>query len=198
MKLLQKEGKHPNKTHGFTLVEMIVAVGIFLIILSIGGSAIVSVYDANRQAHDQQPIMDNFSVVVEDMTRTIRTGDLYDCGNAEGPYETPGQAVNAGNCSNGASALSLNSAQQGAVTYELENGQILKSWQSAVDGTTQYVNFPLTQDAIQVDTLQFYVSGSDLNNSDNEQAYVTLHIEGHIETQNETTDINLQTTITER
>ncbi len=64
--------KNKNITKGFTLVEVMVAVGIFAIIISVFAGFFVNIIITQRQAlHDQQ-LIDNTSYNLEYMSRSIR------------------------------------------------------------------------------------------------------------------------------
>ncbi|MCE9541611.1 type II secretion system GspH family protein [Candidatus Kaiserbacteria bacterium] len=68
------------RTRGFTLVEMIVAVGLFAIVMLVSISALLSLVDANRKAQALQSVMNNLSIAVDGMVREIREGSNYRCG----------------------------------------------------------------------------------------------------------------------
>jgi prepilin-type N-terminal cleavage/methylation domain-containing protein len=66
---------HPQS--GFTLVELMVAVSIFAVVLTMSMGAILSILDANRKAQAVSSVMDNLNAAVESMTRTIKTNTNY-------------------------------------------------------------------------------------------------------------------------
>ena len=65
---------------GFTLVEMIVAIGLFTVTLFISSSAFLAVLDADRKSRATRIAMDNLNLSLEDMSRRIKTGKDYNCG----------------------------------------------------------------------------------------------------------------------
>lgn len=71
--LLSKNSK------GFTLVEMIVSLGLFTIVLFIATSAFLSVVNADRKSRATRIATDNLNLALEDMMRKIKTGYAYGC-----------------------------------------------------------------------------------------------------------------------
>lgn len=69
-----------NKTQsGFTLIEMIVALGLFSVVITISVGALLSLIASNEQLQKEQSVMVNLSFALDSMTREIRTGTKYFC-----------------------------------------------------------------------------------------------------------------------
>jgi prepilin-type N-terminal cleavage/methylation domain-containing protein len=64
---------------GFTLIELMVALGLFAFVMSISTGAYVIMIATNRQAQAVATGSNNLSYALEVMTRNIRTGSGYDC-----------------------------------------------------------------------------------------------------------------------
>ena len=77
---------HPSairrKQSGFTLVEMLVAVGVFSFVMVIAIGSLVSIIDANRKARTQQIVLNNLNAAIEAMSRDIREGTEWQIQNA--------------------------------------------------------------------------------------------------------------------
>ena len=71
--------KRKVREKGFTIIEMIIAIAIFLIVITIGISALINLYSVNRKAQNMRNILDGVSFAMEDMSRNIRTGYNYSC-----------------------------------------------------------------------------------------------------------------------
>ena len=69
-----------NLSRGFTLIEMIVAVALFAVVMLVSTAALLSLVGANRKAHALQSVINNFSIALDGMTRSIRMGSEYHCG----------------------------------------------------------------------------------------------------------------------
>lgn len=102
-------------TRGFTLLEMTVSLGLFTIIMFIATSAFLSIVNTDRKARATRIAIDNLNIALEDMTRKIKTGTTYYCGeSATGTYDCP-----VGTPSN---ALSFNDQSGTRITYKLAQG----------------------------------------------------------------------------
>ena len=73
---------HQSKSVGFTLVEMIVALGFFTVIMLVVISVLASVSGANEKARTMRIVIDNLNFAVENMARTLRVGSQYHCGSS--------------------------------------------------------------------------------------------------------------------
>lgn len=77
------------KNKGFTLLEMIVSLGIFSVVAIIAVGSLVRITSLNRQAQTMQAAMNNINYILESMSREMRFGLNYNC--------TTGTTVNPGN-----------------------------------------------------------------------------------------------------
>lgn len=68
-----------SKQHGFTLIEMIVSLGVFSIVVLAAVGALLMLIGTNRQLQGEQSVMTNLSFALDSMTREIRTGTHYFC-----------------------------------------------------------------------------------------------------------------------
>jgi len=181
-----------NLSHrkGFTLLEVIVAVGVFSVVLVIAGGALLGVISANRKARDLQTIMNGLSFVVDGMVRQIRTGTDYHCGS--GSYSVP-QVCSVGDTQEemafeAAGGDSGSASDQ--VVYRLNGTSIERS----VDGGGSFS--VLTAPEISIDTLKFWVFGE--TNNDQIQPRVLVLITGVAGQGKEASPFTLQTNITQR
>lgn len=68
-----------NKKRGFTLLEMIVSLGIFSLVAVVAVGSLVRITGLNRRAQSLQSAMDNVSFALESMTRNMRYGIGFQC-----------------------------------------------------------------------------------------------------------------------
>ncbi len=68
---------------GFTLIEMIVSVGLFAVVMLISVAALLSLVDANKKAQAIQSVMNNLNVAIDGMVRSVRMGTNYHCGQEQ-------------------------------------------------------------------------------------------------------------------
>lgn len=146
---------------GYTLVELIVAMGLFAIIMTLSTGAYLIMISVNRHAQAISTGIDNLSFALEDMTRTIRTGTVYQCGAGI-------------DCPSGGSSFSLIDQNGSEVTYDLSGSSVRKT----VDGT----EFILTDPSVHVSSLQFFeTGGNNARSGDYSQPYVTMIMAGTVE-----------------
>jgi prepilin-type N-terminal cleavage/methylation domain-containing protein len=76
--------KHPSyiAQAGFTIIEMIVALAVFSVVVTISIGALLTLIATNQQLQIEQSVMTNLSFALDSMTREIRTGTHYFCETA--------------------------------------------------------------------------------------------------------------------
>ncbi len=74
---------HPRYNHnaGFTLIELMIASAIFIVVTVTGVTVLISATNNYRTTTQIRQSMDTLSFVMEDMTRSIRLGTMFHCGN---------------------------------------------------------------------------------------------------------------------
>ena len=131
-----------TRSKGFTLVELIVSVGLFAIVVTITMTAYLRLISIERRARTVNDLTTNISLVVESMTRGIRTGSLYKCNNSSA------------NCPAGGALFSYtDDSGSHTVAYSLVSGTIMESYDSG--GL-----IPLTDPRISIQKLTFYLIGN--------------------------------------
>lgn len=78
-----------TKQQGFTLVEMIVALGLFSIVVTVAVGGLLVLIATNEQLQAEQSVMTNLSFALDSMTREIRTGTNYLCETINSTGGTP-------------------------------------------------------------------------------------------------------------
>ncbi|MFA6270590.1 MAG: type II secretion system protein [Candidatus Paceibacterota bacterium] len=153
-----------KRSGGFTLVELLVAVSLFVVVATISIGAILSVFNANKKAQSSKTVVDNFNLSIENMSRTVRFGNNYHCG-VSGTISVPSS------CPGGDTffAVTFNGS---VVVYRLNGTAIQKS----DDGGVNYTD--ITDPAAVIEYLKFYVFGTTV--SDNDQPYVVVVIKGKV------------------
>ena len=75
-----KKNFSKNSKKGFTLIEVVVAVGLFSIVMMVALAIILSVVDNNKKVHSVNVVVDNLNFAIDSMVRDIKTGKHYRCG----------------------------------------------------------------------------------------------------------------------
>lgn len=173
--------KH-NIQKGFTLIELMTALSIFAIIMTISMGSIVGIFDANRKSRSQRTVMANLNLAVESMSKEMRYGRTYHCG-------TTGNEESPQNCASGNSYISFLSSEDEQVTYRLSG--------SALERKVDNGNFAaVTAPEIILDTFSFYVTGA--GTGDGIQPKVFIVIKGHAGTGKARSDFAIQTLVSQR
>ncbi len=175
---------------GFTLVEMIVSVGLFIIVLFIATSSFLAIVNADRKSRAVRIATDNLNLSLEDMQRKIKTGYTYNCGGGVGTND----------CTTIPEESLAFSGQDGVrVIYARGTTGVCGSGYQGCILRTVGANtpIPITSPEINVESLKFLVKGSDV--SDTTQPAVVVSIKGSIGTVSSTkTDFSIQTVVTQR
>ncbi|OGF61957.1 hypothetical protein A2926_00555 [Candidatus Giovannonibacteria bacterium RIFCSPLOWO2_01_FULL_44_40] len=171
---------------GFTLLEMIVALGVFATVALISASSLLLLTDAQRKAFSLQSAYDNVRFSLEVMARDLRTGYSYYCGSDQNDII---QEPTSRDCPAGGPAISYKNFSGNTVNYRIFEGRIEKF----VDGI--FVG-AMTSENIIVDTLTFYVVGSP--SDDDWQPRVAIVIKGEAGSGRSMSKFNLQTTVSQR
>jgi prepilin-type N-terminal cleavage/methylation domain-containing protein len=151
-----------NTQSGFTLIELMVSLSVFIIIVLAAISSLYSVNNAAKKVESMRNVLDNLNFAVESMSRTIRTGTNLSCSSTP---ET--------NCTSGSDAIVLTSTfgsspQTVSYVFNQSNGSIEK----IVSGVT----IPITSPEINITRLRFFVDGA--STADGKQPGVSIFVEG--------------------
>ncbi|MDB5259755.1 MAG: seg [Candidatus Taylorbacteria bacterium] len=68
-----------KKDQGFTLIEIIVSLGIFTVVAVVAVGAYLKVLDANKKSQTLKTAINNINFALESMTREMRVGSSYYC-----------------------------------------------------------------------------------------------------------------------
>jgi len=100
--------KKINKgNRGFTLIETMIAMTIFLIVVTVGMGAILNANAIHNQNQATRSILDSLSFTMEDMSRNIRTGYHYHCASS---MPSVSSLETSNDCSGGGNILAFESA----------------------------------------------------------------------------------------
>ncbi len=135
----QKENFHPRWMWGFTVIELLVSLGLFSIIVLLAMGGFVRALRAQGQVAAFASTNSNMSLALEEMAREIRTGILF--------------------CTNGTtcgSVLSFVNARRQVVTYCLDEDAIKRG----IADTTCANGQKVTADNIAVKYLTFILFGN--------------------------------------
>lgn len=202
---------------GFTLIEMIVSLGIFSMIITVAVGALLVLIAGNQKLQNEQAVMSNLAFALDSMTREIRTGYNYYCagrpsyasGGAEAIFDVSDsqEAIgsNTNNCPTGRSGgdnLQGVSFFEGGNSITAADQRILYFYDSTDKTIKRRVGDAAARSVIssglEITDAEFFVTGAaPLDPSGNtEQPTVTIYIEA--KEVGDDKKYYLQTTVTQR
>ena len=150
-----------NSSRGYTLIELMIAVGLFALIMMLAAGAYLMMIGISRQAQGITSGIDNLAFALETMTRTIRTSTAYSCAATS----------DAGDCpSGGGDTFSVVGPGGDAISYWSDGLNIYQ--------TKNGDDVQMTDSSIKNVSLTFYSAG--LSSSDTTQARVTIVVSGEV------------------
>jgi len=176
-----------NKKSGFTLVELIVSLGLFTVVMMISTSALLSLADTNKKVQSMRIAFDNLNLALESMSREIRMGSVYTCNPSLPVILVPGTAGS--NCTGGNSTVAFFPQNGDTMVYRL-NGSIV---QRSKDGGSNFSD--ITSSNVIINELMFYVRGALLTSGN--QPHLTISLDGTAGSR-VSSKFRIQTTITQR
>lgn len=190
--------KHTTHQSGFSLIELLVSLTLFMAVITMGVGTLLVLIDANSRAQNMQEVMTNLTFALDSMTREIRTGRGYFCetdpntGRGEDATQdcTGGRGIS---IVEGGESLTEGTGSS-RIGYRLSGSRIERK---VGDGAWQ----PLTSDMVTIDAMHFTVrnTATFLENGDRLPPYVTIFIEGSAgELASVDTSFSVQTTVTKR
>jgi len=141
---------------GYTLIELVVSVGLFALVMTLASGAYLLMIDLNRQTQGIATGINSLSFALETMTRGIRTGTEYNCGEF------------GGDCPSGSTRFSFldSSGRQVIFDFDEQKAAIIKN-----------DLIPLTDASLTITALTFYVTGT---GTIAENDYLQPHVTGTI------------------
>ncbi len=170
------------KERGFTIFEMIVAVGIFTVVVVIAVSSLLTLTASEKKAITLQNTQDNMRFAVEAMAKEMRTGESFPAA-----------------CVIGCRTITYQTARGKTVSYRLnQTSNVIEKASSGADCVPfpDSCYFPFTAAGVRIDRLWFYVTGV---GEDNLQPKVTIVLEATTPGIERTASrLHLQTTVAQR
>lgn len=179
--------KTSSPSRGYSLLELIVSLGIFSMVMLVVMGAYVTLISLDRQARANNQLAATLSFAVESMARAMRTGTSYDCNGGGNPF----------NCSGGGgSSISFLDSQGQTITYiQKSDGSIGQC--TGTSGCLDNNAVSLTDRRISISSLRFYVRGVGVG--DDTQPNVTFVVAGTMSTEDgKVSSFSIQTGATQR
>lgn len=173
-----------NKNQGFTLIEVMVSMSIFVMVVGMAVGTVIAMVDANAKAQNMQQAATNLSFALDSMSREIRTGTYYYGinSNSDGSNVVSAKNSNTRDC-NGCTAMSFIEAGEsltasctgsgsGRIAYRHQGTAIQRR---ICDRTWEDITAP----NVLVDTFTFTVDHTD--RTDRQSPLVTIFIDARVD-----------------
>lgn len=181
MKYLKHLFSQKISSKGFTLIEMMVSISVFVLVISLGVDTIVNLTGGSKRVRAQRQAIDSFAFVMDSIARDLRTGARFNC-----------------------SAASCYTTGSDNIEFTDQDGDPVGIFLDSSSGTIQRndngVEYTLTDaSVVTIDRMAFHVRDAS-DNTPNEfiQPMVTIRIAGSVRYQNEQIPVAVQTTVTQR
>lgn len=180
---------------GFTIIETMIAVSLFLIVVMFGMGALLNANLLHEKSDDMRSLIDNLSFAMEDISRSLKTGNKYFCiqnlSNLTGDPNSCADGI-------GISFVYSDGSAEGSTwIYYISNGRLFKAV-----GAGAPVQLTADEIVINEATSGFSVLGAEPpnagGNNDNQQPFVTLRLSGSITYKDVVTPFSLQTSASSR
>lgn len=144
-----------TSSRGFTLVELMVSVALFIVVMLVAVGALLALVEANKKARALESVINNLNISLDGMVRAVRMGSLYNCGSSAIP-----DTVSGSDCANGGTTISFapygsdpdNQAERWVYTFS--DGQLFRSTQGGSNPIA------ITAPEVNIDDMDFYVVGT--------------------------------------
>ncbi len=174
-----------KEKQGFTIIEMIIAISIFSLVITVGIGALMNAYKVHKKTSNFRSVMDNLNFVIEDMTRTIRTGSNYNCESSGG--DCPGPI---------GYNLDLVDQYGQSIHYHISPFGVQKEVTTSTFDSNYSGNMTDSVISFDIPKSGFKVFGSSA--ADHVQPLVVIKLAGYITIQGETTPFFIQTSVSQR
>ncbi len=207
--MTQKKQKLNLNNKGFTIIETMISVSLFIVVTTIGMGSLLNANLVYQKSRDMRSIIDSTSHAMEDISRHARTGYNYHCfdytlntlpAGGDSSYGTPLS------CAKGwavafEDAYGNNTLISDQWVYSIQEdipGQGGKLFKSTNGGSTQV---QMTPDELKLDlnASSFTVFGAESpTNGDQNQPIMTIRLVGDIMYKGVSTPFALQTSVSQR
>jgi prepilin-type N-terminal cleavage/methylation domain-containing protein len=198
---------------GFTLVELLVVLGLFSGIATLSLGSLFNAQTINNRLQETQSILDNINLSIQTVTRDVRFGANFYCGEDD-PTTLPSIPLIRKDCSdaagNGGDVLIFRGSEwkddRDRVAYYISDGVLFKIEYPFVGAST---TLQMTSSDVFITKLLFYVDGAHTSDGSNDylglfdfrQPLIHILISGYTKSERQTVKpitFNIQATVSSR
>ena len=194
-----KNFKIKNYESGYTVIETMIAISVFLVVIISGMGALLNANLLHQKSQDMHSIMDNLSFIMEDLSRNLRTGYTFHCIN-DGSFAnltTPKSCASGGAIAfENALGDKNSSADQWVYKIESQDGGATFNIYKSVDNAQNFVQ--LNPSEVVMNSISgFSVVGAEVP-PDTAQPFVIIKLVGKITYKDTETPFSIQTSVSQR
>lgn len=191
---------------GFSLIELLVSMGLFIVVLTIGIGALLVLISTNLKAQNIQDAVGNVQFALDSMTREIRTGYSYYCA-ASTPGVPPTGLNQVASCSSGTYLSIIEGGESLTEGADLSEKRIEYRYNASAHSIERRIRSQnaawvrLTSPNVSIDAMHFNVNGAaqKTDSADLSQPNATIFISGTVTgVSNTSSTFTMQTTVTQR
>lgn len=195
-----------NQYHaGFSLIELLIAVSLFLVVTVGAIGSMISLQNAARRGEATYATLDNLNLAVDSMARLMRTGYNYHCNINATPIDTPQDCTytatpytgipDAPSADDGRTSFAFKDQTGTQIQYKYDNSDSNAGFIAMRVGTGGWNR--ITSSDINIQYFRIYISGATAN--DTLQPYAVIVLAGQILQNGKVlSDFNVQTSMTQR
>ncbi|MFA5840700.1 MAG: prepilin-type N-terminal cleavage/methylation domain-containing protein [Candidatus Paceibacterota bacterium] len=198
--------KNIKNKNGYTLIETMISISLFLIIVMEGMGALLNANLLHQKSQNMRSVVDNLSFVMEDISRNLRTGYSYHC--ITGADDLTNLGVKSGNSCWGI-AFDYQGHQDGLndkwiyeIVSENRGGITVYYIRKSINSGATWVQLTPDEIAINTTASSFTITGAEPPNADgtgdHQQPFVTIKLVGSITLKNIVSPFTLQTSVSQR
>ncbi len=220
--MLKDNYKKQKNIKGFTLVEMLVAIAVFMIVMTVAVGSLVAIIDSNRKAQAIKNVINNINFALESISKDMRVGRDYECltgmyNQASGNFNSTSFTKTESICDDGTLGVRYKKNSKEYVQYRFfsgntgvlgEGGNVRKCVESSTNNNCMleagWDSLTAPTYNVQITNMKFYVLGADtgaagIDQADWKQPRVLITLEGTAGVKEGIkTNFNIQTTVSQR
>lgn len=188
----------PNLVSGFTLIELMVATTIFIVVMVASMGSLFTLLDASKGSKALRSAMDNVNFAMDSMTRSIRMGTNYYCGDSNSNIMVSTETKH--DCPVGETGFSFVPQNDGGAS-DYRIGYILSKYNDSDNYTlkkcysTSSNCVSIISPEVNIKKLKFFVKGAE---EDQKQASVYIIMKGTVVIKGVETSFAIQTLASQR
>lgn len=191
-----------NLRRGFSLIEILVSLSLFIVVLTMGVGSLLVLISANAKAQNIQAAVANVQFALDSMAREIRTGYAYYC-STSAVTDITGSFDQTNDCDKGTYLSIIEGGR--SLTGGADNSRLAYRYNSTDHTIERKIGtgswYSLTDPSVSINEMHFNTSGTIEHSVDGStvQPNVTIYIVGSVSgIDNTDSSFTMQTTVTKR